>query len=433
MTLGDLGFVLAAVGGLLLLLLIPVMRLPAILILLICARSLTDVGSASGDPLLPNTLLNAAIAVGFLVLVLFSPGRALSYSSTLLPVIGFLVIALTTALGLANFGMAAESIQEGLRLLSVLAVFVIAVRVGSDYPKALVKLVPCTVLPATIVFLVGWVLESPFFVQATGRVAGTFSHANAAAAFMSVSALSCLGIWFFYRSKILLLAGTASLLALVLTQSLGGLAGFLAGSLAILIINTRLALHVRLIALLGTTIIAYAITAYSRLGGRLAAAGESSFSVESSGDASLRWRLLNWSMLLQEWSSSPWLGYGLGSTSTLLMPLSQPPHSLPIQLLVETGIFGMAIIVVVLLFVLQRLAVSATRGRWEASVLLGIIALMLVNGSESNLLGYTGTLYLIAFIGGLLVARSVEHSRSTVEPVMSEPKARTGAKRGGLD
>jgi len=207
----------------------------------------------------------------------------------------------------------------------------------------------------------------------------------------------------------------------------------LAGTLALLIINTRLALGVRLIALLGTTIIAYAITAFSRLGDRLAAVGASSFSARSSGEDSLGWRLLNWSMLLQEWKSSPWLGYGLGSTSTLLMPLSQPPHSLPVQLLVETGIFGMAITVVVLLFVVQRLAVSAARGRWEASVLLGIVALMLVNGSESNLLGYTGTLYLIALISGLLVARIVEHSRATVESVMSNPKARTGAKRGGLD
>ena len=433
MTLGDLGFLLAGLGGSLLGLFVPIMRLPAVLVLLISARSLTDIGSGSGDPLLPNTLLNGAISIGLLVLVLFKNGRALPSSWTLLAAIGFSVIALATVVGLANFGMAAESIQEGIRLLSVLAVFGTAARIGSDYPKALAKVMPWTVLPATIVFLVGSVLESSSSVQTSGRFVGTFSHANAAAAFMSVAALSCLGIWVFNRSRALLLAGIASLPAMVLTQSLGGLAGFLAGAVAVLIINTRVALGIRLVGLLGTTITVYVITAFTRLGDRLEAVGaSSSLAATGSGDDSLSWRFLNWHLLVQEWRSSPWFGYGLGSTSTQLMPLGQPPHSLPIQLLVETGIFGVTVTVVVLLFVLQRLVVSAAKGRWEASLLLGIFALMLVNGSESNLLGYTATLYLIALISGLLAARIVGDRSVTVESVVADRKARTGVRRSGL-
>jgi O-antigen ligase len=389
----------------LLALFLPVVNPTTALLALIVARQLVDLGTSTGHGVFPTTLLNAAIALALLVLVVFSGGRTFPYRLIPLVLLALSWVLLGVVVGLARFGTTSGAVEERLRLLSGVAVFVTAARLASARPIRPLLLV--AVLPAALLLLLGYAVGSPLMVQSGNRAAGTFSHANAAAAFMCVAAMTCLSLWFFQRSRSMLLVGLTCTLALIVTQSIGGLAGFVAGAFTVLIINVRIALGPRLAAVLATAVTIFVVTVFSRLGARLAEFTSPYAGLAPGEEDSLAWRFTNWSLLLHDWKDSPWFGYGLGSTSTQLQPLGVPPHSIFVQLLVETGVVGVAVVALAWLVLAVRLVRLAVRGRWEASILLGLLSLVLVNGSESNLIGYTATIYLLLFIMGVLAARCV--------------------------
>ena len=84
-------------------------------------------------------------------------------------------------------------------------------------------------------------------------------------------------------------------------------------------------------------------------------ASESSTNLASAergeANSTLAWRLNKWKTLLPDWEASPIYGQGLGTTVTeAAIPGNEyagdPPHNEYLRYLVETGVIGLAILVV---------------------------------------------------------------------------------------
>jgi O-antigen ligase len=394
----------------------PLLRAWGFLVMIIILRSLSDFGLAANSSIVPNGIINAAIGLVVLSFALVpSRSRAPQLLKRLAVAITSILIV-ATAVGLWKFGFDGGAISEALRLLSVVTIMMVAARQQALSDQTLGSLLAVSILPASAVLIVGNILKMPLMESANGRATGSFSHANSAAAFMSVAILACLGVWLWNRSKAMLATASLALVALFLTESLGALIGLCIGALVIIICSAREIFGRALLAVGVLTIGGYFLLAYTRLTARIAEFTSFNVPTASAGaDAnSLEWRLLNWHYLYVEWKKSPWLGYGLGSTTTEITPLGAPPHSLPMQLLLETGIIGCLAVFILLVIGVHLLLRRVRHGRREISILLGLLAFAVVNGAESNLLAYTAALYLAALVSGALFGRIGFSSRGTI-------------------
>jgi O-antigen ligase len=90
-----------------------------------------------------------------------------------------------------------------------------------------------------------------------------------------------------------------------------------------------------------------------------------------------------------------------------------------VQILVETGIVGSAIIGITALWGVRNVNRQRKSGSAEASILLGLFTLILILGSESNLLSYTAADYLSACVIGLLTAKILGGNRSELTSEIS--------------
>jgi O-antigen ligase len=395
---------------------LPLLRAWALLAVIVVLRSLSDFGLGANLPMFPNGIINGAIGLAGLSFALIPSrsrtGRLLKWFAVAITCI----LIGVTAVGLWRFGFAGGAISEALRLLSVVAILIVAARQQPLSDERLGRLLALSILPASALLIVGDILKMPQMESANGRAAGSFSHPNSAAAFMSVAILASLGIWLWNRSKIMLVTASLALVALFLTESLGALIGLCLGALVIIVCSAR-EVGGRALLIFGLlTIAGYFILGYTRLTARIAEFTSFHLPAASGGaDAnSLEWRLLNWRYLIVEWKKSPWLGYGLGSTTTEVRPLGAPPHSLPMQLLLETGVIGCLLVLILFVGGVYLLLKRRREGRREVSILLGLLTFAIVNGAESNLLAYTAALYLAALVSGALVARTGPLSVETI-------------------
>jgi O-antigen ligase len=387
------------VVGAIFILALPAIPAPALLICIVVSRSFTDIGAASTGSLLPSSLLSGLVAlVSMLLLIPRQSGtiaRAWWFHLTAVIV----VVGTAACVGLLHFGLDGFIFRELLRSLSIIAVFVGAVRLVRNGRWSLLRLVSVVVLPAGILLIVGYVLQIAPLMQSGGRAVGSFSHANAAAAFFGLGVVLCL--WApGGRARLKFTTGAVSALALLLTQSIGSVAAVVVAMLLPAFLSSRLRIAAKLwilAAVVGGTVVVLTSTG---LGDRLAQlrgfTGTIAAESGRTSSDSLAWRLLNWRLLVALWRERPWFGYGLGSTSEEVMPLGGPPHSLFVQLLVEGGVVGVLATLVILTCVAVSVRQSVAVGHAQGTALLAVAIFVVVLGSESNLLGYTAADYLFA-------------------------------------
>jgi O-antigen ligase len=383
---------------------------------LVTVRSLTDAGAASTGSVLPSSTLSAVIACAAIALALIPNKARYSARSGGLWIFLLGAVLVWTLVGLEMFGVDQYMLRESIRLASILALFFSVERVSGELDgKAISRLIASVVLPSAVILIMGTIFSVPALVQTSGRAAGTFSHANAAGAFMSVAALMSFAVFWFERSKLALLSGVLATSALLSTQSLGAFLGLGLAAVTLLIFTVKLSWARKIVVSVGLGVAAFCLISFTSLGERFAELQgfdiSSAISTRTSTD-SLEWRLINWQLLLQRWVEHPWFGYGLGSTGSQIMPLGAPPHSLPVQLLVETGLIGSGTLAVIFAWGSVKLLQRAREGRWEATVGLAALVLVVVNGSESNLLGYTAADYLLVFFFAILISRLAKPSKA---------------------
>jgi O-antigen ligase len=367
-------------------------------------RVLTDNLSPADSRHTGSLDLSGLIAVLFILVAL---GMLLRRRHGLLPTaLAVVWLCVWTAVAVNAKGASAETVREGVREISVVALFVIV------YNARGVVTAP---IAARLVQLMGFVPALTVLYQlvtfsSTHRPYGTFAHPDSAAMFFAIAAT--VSLWRYLddgrrRFDGVLMALFAA--ALVSTYSIDGLV-----TLATMLVALGALRPGSLRSKLGPCMIAAVVVLvfFATPLGSHRVASETATNIETSGEpnSSLGWRLHKWKTLIPEWEHSPIFGQGLGTTTTGEGTpgnpyVRKPPHNEYIRYLVETGVVGLAILLGALT-ILTRALVRRRRtpgtldgGTLNAPTLaLTIVVGCLVNSLADNTLLNSPTCYAAALI-----------------------------------
>lgn len=396
---------LLCVGILLSALVIPTIPVGTLVVLLVAVRSLADFGVVTGmRPGLLATLSLASAFVSIYALALHAFHSRGERAWGKFALFALLVIGLGSAVGVAHFGLQFNMLVESVRLLSAAAIFILAYSFARwREPRTALAWM---IAPASVVGILGASGVVPGTVTSSGRLTGTFSHPNAAAAFFGISVVAAFALWYFKRDWVTAIVGILAAVALLLTGSLGGIAGTIVGLLVVVWLRPVGARRRRVTQSI-SVIIGLGLGYYlSGLSARISEFDWNGEAARSSSPDSFQWRLENWKRLTEVSQESPIYGFGIGSSSYEITPLGGPAHSLYFQTLIDLGLVGLLALVVFAIYCWNRVRRLSTATRWEGALLAGLVAFIMVNGSVSNLLGYTAAIYLAAAIIGIAWGKS---------------------------
>jgi O-antigen ligase len=367
-------------------------------------RLLTDDLSSPDSRHSGSLNLSGIIAVLY---ILLAAGLLLRRRRGVLPsTLAVLWLCVWTATAVHTSGASTETLREGVREASVvaLAVIVYNARGAVTLPIATRVIQLIGFAPALVA------LYQYATFTGTHRPYGTFAHPDSAAMFFAIAAIASL--WRYLddgrrRLDALLIALFA--LALIVTFSIDGLATLVAMlvTFGILHPGTRGA-KLGPCALAAALVLVFFATPL----GAKRIASESSTAVGATGepDSSIAWRLKKWELLIPEWERSPIFGRGLGTTTTAEGPpgnvyISKPPHNEYIRYLVETGVVGVITLlgaVAILargLIRRRRLPGARAAGTFNAPTLALVIVLgCLVDSLADNTLLNSPSCYAAALI-----------------------------------
>ena len=149
--------------------------------------------------------------------------------------------------------------------------------------------------------------------------------------------------------------------------------------------------------------------------------GATGLPVRSNGEVSTEWRLAAWQQALQFWTARPVLGYGVAFDAQT-NGLEPYPHNAFIELLVQTGVVGLAIFAVVLWL---------TWRSNESPIFRSLFAAVLIFSAFSGSIWGAYELWLFAVLRVSTRTSSDPHhplrSRPTALPAASPPSAKPGA------
>jgi O-antigen ligase len=328
---------------------------------LLLLRVLTDDLSGPDTQNSGSLNLSGAIAV---LLILAAAGlllrRRRGVRATILAV---LWLCLWTAIAVDTSGASTETLREGVREASVIALAVIVYNAcGAVNVSIATRLVQLVGIVPALLALYQLATHTGRDVAGEFRSYGTFAHPDSGAMFFAIAA--AISLWRYLddglrRFDALLAAIFAS--ALLTTLSLDGLATLVAMLIAYGALRPG---SVRGKLIPCTVAILVTLTFFVTPLGTRRIANESSTRLRTAesgkANSSLAWRLDKWKMLVPEWERSPVVGRGLGTTVTgRRIPGNQfageAPHNEYVRYLVETGIVGLAILLWALTLLIRRL------------------------------------------------------------------------------
>jgi O-antigen ligase len=384
---------------------------------LLLARVLTDDRSAPDSRHSGGLNLSAGIAVLF---ILVAGGLLLRRRHGVLPTaLAILWLCVWTVVALNTSGASTETLREGVREASVIALAAIVYNArGTVTVPLATRLVQLVGLAPALLALYQLASHTGMDVGGYLRANGTFAHPNSAVMFFAIAATASLWRYLDYgrhHSDALLVALFAA--AVVSTFSLDGLLTLFAMMVAFGALHPG-PLRVKLVPYLvgGLVVLVFFATP---LGTQRIVSESSTSLAAGEPSTSLSWRINKWETLLPEWEQSPVFGQGLGTTTTaentLAAPFGRyPPHNEYVRYIVETGILGMAIllvgltILVVSLFRKRKIPGSVDAGTFNAPS-LGIVIIVgcLVNSLADNTILDTPTSYAAALIIASVLAYPV--------------------------
>jgi O-antigen ligase len=367
-------------------------------------RLLTDDLSSPDSRHSGSLNLSGLIAVAF---ILLAAGLLLRHRRGVLPTtLAVLWLCVWTAIAVHTSGASTETLREGVREASVVALAVIVYNArGAVTVSSAARLVQLIGFAPALVALYQYATFT-----GTHRPYGTFAHPDSAAMFFAIAAVASL--WRYLDDGRRLsdaLLVTLFALALIATFSIDGLATLVAMLIAFGALHPG-APRVKL----GPCVIAAAVILafFATPLGAKRIASESSTAVTATGepDSSIAWRLKKWKMLIPEWEESPLFGQGLGTTTTAEGPpgnvyISKPPHNEYIRYLVESGVVGIITLIVALavlargLIRRRRLPGTRSAGTFNAPTLAIVVVFgCLVDSLADNTLLNSPTCYAAALI-----------------------------------
>jgi len=373
-------------------------------------RVLTDDLSAPNSRHTGSLNLSGAIAVLFM---LVATGLLLRRRQGVLPsVLVVLWLCVWTAIAVNTSGASGETVREGVREVSVVALFVIVynARRAVTVPIASRMVQLAGFIPALIA------LYQLATFTGMNRPYGTFAHPDSAA--MSFAIAATASLWLYLdngrrRFDALLTAIFAA--ALIATFSIDGLITLVA-MLAVFGWLRPGSLRVKLgpCAIAAVVVLVFFATPL----GSQRIASESSTKIGTTGepDSSLAWRLKKWKTLIPVWEQSPVFGQGLGTTTTTENSpgnrlAGKPPHNEYLRYLVETGVVGLAILLAAVALLIRglvrkrRIPGTLDEGTLNAPTLALVVVLgCLVNSLVDNTILNSPTCYAAALIVAAVLA-----------------------------
>jgi O-antigen ligase len=313
-------------------------------------RVLTDDLSSPDSRHSGSLNLSAGIAVLF---ILVAGGLLLRRRRGVLPtVLAVLWLCIWTAVAVSTRGASTETLREGVREVSVVALAIIVYNArGAVTVPIATRLVQLVGFAPALIALYQLATHTGMDIGGELRSNGTFAHPDSAAMFFAIAAAASLWLYFDngrHRSDALLTALFAA--ALIATLSIDGLVALVAMLVAYGALRPG-SFHVKLGPCLIAGIIVLAFLATPLGANRIARESSTNLATAERGEAdtSLDWRLHKWKTLLPEWERSSLFGQGLGTTTTEeFIPgnrfAGKPPHNEYIRYLVETGLVGFIIL-----------------------------------------------------------------------------------------
>jgi len=317
-------------------------------------------------------------------------------------------ICVFTAVAVFRHGTSTEMFREGLRELSIVAVAVIVWNArGAITLVRAVRLVQIAGIGAALLAIYQLATHTGLNIEGEIRANGTFTHPNGAAVYFAIAVTASL--WSYLdngRRRIDAVLVVVFAAATIATFSIGGLASLLV-MLGVYGLSRPGSAQVKL-ASCALGVLLVAAFAATPLGAKRLE-NESSTSIASAqvrgaANTSLAWRFYKWRTLLPLWRAAPLLGQGLGTTvaaegTAENETAGKVPHNEYVRYLVETGLVGLASVLLALAALMRRLwRRRAWRPDNAACLALGVVAGCALNGLGDNTLLYSTTGYAAALI-----------------------------------
>lgn len=384
----------------------PSIPLWAVLPAFVLIRALGDWGLAANRSPVPPGIIGAAVSIGFVLCLVVPWYRPVPRRAVGTVLAAALWCGFFGLIAFVGAGLGVQALGEALRLFSVITAGALVARLPFEHRARLRTTLLIAALVPAAYQLFATVVEVPgTFQPDTGRVMGTFSHPNPAGCFFVLGALYSWSVVQQRSSAVLgWLTLVVSVSGAITTQNLSAVGALFAAALVMRMASPGLRVGRRVAELALLVLAGVAMLFVPQIQGRLQEFQNidlSASGVSADSANSLEWRLINWSRLLEIWVDQPWLGYGLSSTDSVIIPLGSPPHSGPVQLLVETGILGFVTATAGLAVLAAAAWRRRTPGDSGPSLVLGIIVVILIVGSMDNIVNYAAALYLAAVCVGL--------------------------------
>ncbi|UZN04297.1 O-antigen ligase family protein [Cellulomonas sp. S1-8] len=351
-------------------------------------RPLVDSGEVPGA--------TGALGVGVLALGLVAALH--DVRALILLALAAVPVGVATAVGYPAHGMIA--IEEGLRLLSVVAVaaVVLADRARPTRTRAARVVQVAGIVPA-LVAVQQAVTGSGTTIGTTMRASGTLSQANPAAFFFTLCAIASLVLAFEGTRRRLDLAAVVGFsVAVVTTGSITGLMSLVLGLVLCTVLMRGLLSRATGVLLLSLGVLVLGALASPVGRGRLA-----EFTAAPSAEAegnSLLWRYEAWGKIIDAWQTSPVTGLGLGATMPGGVLVTNIPHNEYLWLLAEMGVLGLGLLVLVVLATVGLVLRFVRQGaaRENAALVVTLVAATALNASADNTLHFTPSLYALTLL-----------------------------------
>ncbi len=383
-------------------------------------RVLTDDRSSPNSRHSGSLNLSGVIAVMFILLAVV---LALRERRGVVPaVLVALWLGIWTAVAIGSRGASTETLREGVREASVVALglIVYSARGAITVPLAARLVQIAGVVPAVIAL---YQLAAGTGMDVAGHIRpnGTFAHPNSAAMFFAVAAIASLWRYVDVGHHRLDAALTGLFcVALIATYSIDGLVTLVAMLIMLGVFHSGAVRSRRVpFAIAAALVLVFFATPLGSA--RIASESNTSLASAERGEANstLAWRLNKWKTLLPDWEASPVYGQGLGSTVTEA-PIAgneyagDPPHNEYLRYLVETGVIGLATLAFGLALLIRsllrrrRIIGSAAEGTLNAPLLgLVVLAGCMVNALADNTVLYSTASYAAALIIGAVLCLPV--------------------------
>jgi O-antigen ligase len=268
-----------------------------------------------------------------------------------------------TAVAVSIRGASTETIREGVREISIVALAVIVCNArGALSVSVVTRLIQVVGVASALLAIYQLATHTGLLIAGHLRSNGTFVHPNAAAIFFAIAAV--VSLWRYIdngRRPSDALFAVIYVIAIISTYSITGLFSLLVMLITFGALRPG-AFRMKLgaCAVAGVAVIAFLATPLGAE--RIANETSSNLSAaRGTANTSFAWRLYKWGTLIPEWEQSPFLGQGLGATVTSEGTSENDvagfvPHNEYLRYLVETGVVGLTILLGTLFMLVRRLA-----------------------------------------------------------------------------